>query len=173
METKNSTKKNEQVAVAQVISSRNIHELKTINPYFDDVFYNRKNFEVRKNDRDYKVGDRLKLIEHDSNVARPRYVLKDIQYILPGGQYGIDPEYVVLGLKETFPISFPLSESFVKSVQEVKKAVENMQNVRPAQCFGRGCGCVYERYATTNMNYKLNICVSLIYAVNSSLLWQK
>lgn len=75
------------------------HEIKTAQPFFDDVFYNRKDFEIRKNDRDYKVGDRLKLIEFPFK-NRQKYVLKDIKYILQGGQYGIEKGYVILGLKE-------------------------------------------------------------------------
>ncbi|WP_156809739.1 DUF3850 domain-containing protein [Riemerella columbina] len=31
-----------------------LHKLKLKQPYFDDVFYGRKNFEVRKNDRNFK-----------------------------------------------------------------------------------------------------------------------
>lgn len=77
-----------------------VHKLKTVQPFFNDVFYNRKDFEVRKNDRDFKVGDRLQLIEVVPEGSSQRYVLKDIKYILEGGQYGIDKDYVVLGLKE-------------------------------------------------------------------------
>lgn len=82
-----------------------IHKLKVQQPFFDDIFYNKKEFEVRKNDRDFKVGDRLKLVEFPAD--KPRYVLKDIKYILEGGQYGIENGYVVLGLKE-IPKSEPL-----------------------------------------------------------------
>ena len=32
------------------------HILKTINPYFQDVWDNKKTFEIRLNDRDFKVG---------------------------------------------------------------------------------------------------------------------
>lgn len=77
-----------------------VHELKLQQPFFDDVFFNRKDFEVRKNDRNFKVGDRLKLIEYPSE--NPKYVLKDIKYILKGGEFGIEPGYVVLGLKEIY-----------------------------------------------------------------------
>lgn len=75
-----------------------LHELKLQQPFFDDVYYNRKDFEVRKNDRDFKVGDRLKLIEYPSE--NPKCILKEIKYILDGGQHGIEPGYVVLGLKD-------------------------------------------------------------------------
>ena len=107
-----------------------IHELKLQQPFFDDVYYNRKKFEVRKNDRNYKVGDRLKLVEFPSE--NPRYVLKDIEYILEGGQYGIEKDYVVLGLKE-IPNSNPildiknmeLSAKILGGGSEKRKSMEN------------------------------------------------
>ena len=107
-----------------------IHELKLQQPFFDDVYYNRKKFEVRKNDRNYKVGDRLKLVEFPSE--NPRYVLKDIEYILEGGQYGIEKDYVVLGLKE-IPNSNPildiknmeLSAKLLGGGSEKRKSMEN------------------------------------------------
>jgi hypothetical protein len=82
-----------------------LHELKLQQPFFDDVYYNKKEFEVRKNDRVFKVGDRLKLIEFPSD--NPRYVLKDVKYILQGGQHGIESGYVILGLRE-IPKAEPL-----------------------------------------------------------------
>jgi len=107
-----------------------IHELKLIQPFFEDVFRNKKNFEVRKNDRNFQVGDRLKLIEFPSE--NPRYVLKDIEYILEGGQYGIEKDYVVLGLKE-IPNSNPildiknmeLSAKLLGGGSEKRKSMEN------------------------------------------------
>ena len=78
-----------------------VHELKTLNPFFEDVWSGLKDFEVRKNDRNYKVGDRLKLIEHgEIRDYKPRYILKDIKYILKGGKYGLQSDYVILGLSD-------------------------------------------------------------------------
>ena len=42
-----------------------IHELKTLPEYFLDICTRSKNFELRKNDRNYKVGDCLVLKEFD------------------------------------------------------------------------------------------------------------
>lgn len=76
-----------------------LHKLKLKQPYFDDVFYGRKDFEVRKNDRNFKIGDKVKLIEFPFE-SRQKYIIKRIKYILKGGQHGIDKSYVVLGLQD-------------------------------------------------------------------------
>lgn len=41
------------------------HELKILPKYFEDVMTGKKNFEIRKNDRDFKVGDYLLLKEYE------------------------------------------------------------------------------------------------------------
>jgi len=75
-----------------------LHELKLQQPFFNDVYYNRKDFEVRKDDRGFEVGDLLILVEYPAE--NPRFVFKVIKYILNGGQHGIEDGYVVLGLKD-------------------------------------------------------------------------
>lgn len=42
-----------------------VHELKTLPIFFEEVVYGRKRFEIRKNDRNFKVGDELILKEYD------------------------------------------------------------------------------------------------------------
>lgn len=76
-----------------------VHELKLQQPYFDDVYFNKKEFEVRLNDRDFKIGDTLKLLEYPFD-GRQRYVLKEIKYIFQGGQHGVAEDTVILGLKD-------------------------------------------------------------------------
>lgn len=62
------------------------HRLKTANPYFSDTWEHRKPFELRKNDRNFEVGDRVELVEFDPSnpdlLAREihghiNYLLKD------------------------------------------------------------------------------------------------
>lgn len=99
-----------------------IHVLKTVAPFFDDVWNNRKEFEVRKNDRDFKVGDRLQLLESEPPPGQnPRFILKDIKYILPGGQYGIESGFVVLGLKEVTDQNRALRPSTVSTMHQFNK----------------------------------------------------
>lgn len=44
-----------------------IHELKIESQYFKEVINGKKTFEIRKNDRNFKVGDLVKLKEIDEN----------------------------------------------------------------------------------------------------------
>lgn len=41
-----------------------VHELKTVPPWFGMVFHGEKTAELRKNDRGFAVGDRLRLREY-------------------------------------------------------------------------------------------------------------
>lgn len=74
------------------------HELKTINPFFEQVWRGNKTFEVRKNDRDFQVGDELLLKEYfqeTDTYGRALEIL--VSYVLYGGQYGIEEGFCVLG----------------------------------------------------------------------------
>lgn len=61
-----------------------IHELKTVQPFFGDLSFNGKNFEIRKNDRDFYPGDILILREW--SPGQGRYVggicVRKVVYIL-------------------------------------------------------------------------------------------
>jgi len=88
------------------------HKLKCWPVYFDAVASGEKNFEVRRDDRGFQKGDIIvlqrtsedepDLVEYDffdpDRVAHE--LRKRITWILTGGQFGIEPGYVVLGLGE-------------------------------------------------------------------------
>lgn len=78
----------------------NIHELKILPRWFEDVYTNKKNFEIRKNDRNFEVEDYLILKEWDRGKFTGRYVIRKIEYIYKGdGTYGLSEDYCILGLK--------------------------------------------------------------------------
>lgn len=76
-----------------------IHELKISPKYFEDVKANKKNFELRKDDRDFKVGDFITLREYDNGQYTGReiknipivYILRDVP------EYGLKEGYCILG----------------------------------------------------------------------------
>ena len=82
-----------------------IHELKTWPQYFAEIYCSLKMFEVRKSDRDFKVGDLLVLREYDPVIQEytGRIIPVCITYILPGGQFGIEGGYCVMGLSNIIP----------------------------------------------------------------------
>ncbi len=74
------------------------HELKILPEYFNDVATGKKNFEIRKDDRDpkYAVGDWLILKEYDGKKYTGKTVLVVIKYIYRG-EFCKDG-YCVLGI---------------------------------------------------------------------------
>lgn len=77
------------------------HELKILPRWFKDVAQGLKNFEIRKNDRDYKVGDRLILKEWDGEHYTGAFVERRVGYIYHGtGEFGLEKGYCVLGLTD-------------------------------------------------------------------------
>jgi hypothetical protein len=76
------------------------HEIKCRTEYFKAIRMGYKTFEIRKNDRDYKLGDKLLLKEWD-NVNQKYTNMEqevDVIYILYGGQFGIEEGYVVMSI---------------------------------------------------------------------------
>ena len=82
-----------------------LHKLKLIQPYFNEVKYHNekienffKRFEIRKNDRNYQVGDILLLLEYDhkKKIFVGDGYFTEINYILYSNL--VIPDHVVLGL---------------------------------------------------------------------------
>lgn len=65
------------------------HFLKLVVKYFDDVDSGKKTFELRNNDRDYQVGDRLILLEWDwmEEKYTERMTVKKVTYILHDDEF--------------------------------------------------------------------------------------
>lgn len=77
-----------------------IHALKTEPQFFEAVIDGSKTFEIRKNDRDFRVGDCLALNELDDTREgyTGRSALLEITYILNDERF-CKPEYVIIGFK--------------------------------------------------------------------------
>lgn len=79
----------------------NVHNLKTWTQFFKDVKSGIKQFEVRKNDRNYQVGDTLILEEFDPIKQRKTgaWIPKRVTYILSDAQF-VKEGFVILGMKD-------------------------------------------------------------------------
>ncbi len=89
-----------------------IHLLKTTEPYFSALWEQKKSFELRKNDRDFHVGDTLILCKYlaHKGVFTGCAVEAQVIYMLEGCKpfEGLREDYVILGL------SFVRRDYFVK-----------------------------------------------------------
>lgn len=75
------------------------HSLKILPGYFEDVLSGIKTFEIRKNDRNYKVGDKLILKEWDGVRYTGRIIKKEIIYMLDDNSGYVLPGYVAMSIK--------------------------------------------------------------------------
>ena len=77
--------------------SRQHHYLKTETEFFQAVERGVKKFELRLNDREFKVYDILHLEEVVNGIKTGRKLAPlEIKYILQGGIYGLDKDYCIL-----------------------------------------------------------------------------
>ena len=89
------------------------HNLKITLRYYYDIDFGKKTFEIRKNDRDYKVGDELVLDPYDDGYYMPKVseefvkragLLCKVTYIT---DYAQQDNYVVLGFKLIGRVVYP------------------------------------------------------------------
>lgn len=78
-----------------------VHDLKCWPEAFNGLWEGRKLFEIRRNDRDFHVGDTLKLREY--LVVRETYsgriIRATVTWMTPGGQWGLPKDICVMSLK--------------------------------------------------------------------------
>ena len=88
-----------------------LHELKILHEYLVDITIGTKTFELRKNDRDYQVGDLIRFIdigEDDTTTTKCRYephidenTLYRITYVLKDiDARGLNEKYCILSIKQ-------------------------------------------------------------------------
>lgn len=68
--------------------------------YYEDVVSGKKSFELRKNDRGYKQGDKLIMLEFKDGKYTGRIVNADIVYMLED-YTGLAEGYCILGIQVT------------------------------------------------------------------------
>jgi hypothetical protein len=80
-----------------------VHNLKTWPLSFDAIRRAVKSFDIRLNDRDFKVGDNLILEEYDpvSKKKTGKHCRRIVTYILEGGEFGLPKGYVCMAIVPT------------------------------------------------------------------------
>ena len=77
------------------------HDLKTWPEVFNALMSRAKKHDIRVNDRDFRVGDELLLREWnpETETYTFRYIMAEITYITPGGEWGIPENLCVMSLE--------------------------------------------------------------------------
>lgn len=85
------------------------HILKLNKDYVDLVMLNIKKFELRKNDRDYQIDDKIHFVDVDGNDFNNHFRTQDstnlfvITYILQDvPEYGLDEDFCILGIERVY-----------------------------------------------------------------------
>ena len=79
-------------------TGQKVHQIRLAKSYFDDVAKGIKTFELRKNDRGYKVGDILEMMEFADGKNTGRMVKVLVTYILED-YTGIEDGYCIMATK--------------------------------------------------------------------------
>lgn len=92
--------------MSDILKTPTVHELKTWPPYFDAIDSGVKTFDVRYDDRGFRVGDRLRFREW--RQAEQTYtgwvVERSVSYVLRDAEiFGVRPGFVVLGFVPVGP----------------------------------------------------------------------
>ena len=74
-----------------------VHRLKIMPEFYQAVIDGRKTFELRRNDRDFSIGDTLILCEWNGEGFTGREWRCQVEYMLEG-YAGLQPGYAILGL---------------------------------------------------------------------------
>ena len=77
--------------------AKNVKELKIRQEYIVEVLLGNKTFEIRKNDRDYQVGDILVLREYEGYYTG-RFAIVEVMYVLSEFE-GLAPGFAALSIQ--------------------------------------------------------------------------
>ena len=79
-------------------NSQKVHEIRLAATYFDDVCSGKKSFELRKNDRHYKVGDILEMMEFKDGKNTGRMVRVLVTFLLED-YTGLEDGYCIMSIQ--------------------------------------------------------------------------
>lgn len=75
-----------------------VHTIKLAKMYYEDVKSGKKSFELRKNDRGYKQGDILRMLEYAEGEWTGREMVAEVTYLLED-YAGLEEGYCIMALK--------------------------------------------------------------------------
>lgn len=83
---------------SDVQQSPKVHQIRLAKMYFNDVASGKKPFELRKNDRGYKAGDILEMMEFEDGKNTGRMIKAEVTFMLEN-YTGLQEGYCILGIR--------------------------------------------------------------------------
>jgi hypothetical protein len=124
-----------------------VHKLKTWPLYFAAIVSGAKTFEVRKNDREFLVGDSLFLMEFcpkdESYTGRQWVVI--ITYIFKGGAFGVDSSFSVLGIRQLSTAELVIEQNGRTTGNSTPKTPPRGEIKPECRSCGRSYQCTFDR----------------------------
>lgn len=79
------------------------HTLKTLPESYDAIYEGLKTWDFRKNDRNYQVGDTLRLLRWSpvSKLYTGEEMCRQVTWMLDGGRFGVPEGYCIMSLSES------------------------------------------------------------------------
>lgn len=116
-------------------TGQKVHQIRLAKSYFDDVTNGIKTFELRKNDRGYKKGDILEMMEFADGKNTGRTVKVLVTYILED-YTGIEDGYCIMATKlmkdgETIKEQQEEIDFYRKKIQAMQEALNEKENAKP------------------------------------------
>lgn len=114
------------------------HDLKTWPEFFDEVIAGRKPFEVRRNDRGYRVGDVLHLREWSpsSQSYSGRSTRQVVTYLM-SDRFGVDPAMVIMGIhpaEDDTADMAALGRAVMNAIETIQGEEGPFKDWTPAEC---------------------------------------
>lgn len=104
---------------SEAAAGQKIHSIRLAANSFNDVASGKKPFELCKNDRGYKVGDTLEMLEFKDGKNTGRMIRAEVTYLLEG-YTGLEDGYCILGIS-------------VKKVDAEKNDIPGQMNIEDFQ----------------------------------------
>ena len=110
--------------IKNTFTRQKVHFLKTWTVYFDDVEKGTKTWELRLNDRNFKVGDHLVLMRYSDKNSRftGRMLQFEVTHIFHGNTFGVVDGWCIMSIKPV-PKTTRQIELMIKKYNDSQKNI--------------------------------------------------
>jgi len=146
-----------------------VHILKVWSEWFGDIKSGKKQFELRKNDRDFKIGDELILAEWKNLGYTGRYVRVLVTCVMQAFE-ALTPGYVCMGIRLKCTVNSIGKHSYLfKLLKEEENNTENIILMKASEVTA-----ILDTFSWDKSKYEEHDCYeALRHAQNAAIQYEK